>query len=619
MNIEQVPTPSSASPLGSRSVVVRQRRRAVIGTLVVFGSVALVGCSTAVTSGSAGDGASAAAILAPTTTPAPTTTEAPTTSAPTTTEATLPPETTEATTTLAPTTTLPANLIAVAPLDEPLRAVGGGSGGDTARVQLRLLELGFWLSGADGGYGLTTKQAVMAFQKYMALDASGKVDQATADALSAMTTRPVARANSGTLIEVDKSKQLLFFVIDGRTDWILNTSTGNGEEYTEEDKNTPGEADHRRARSLPTGCTRSTVNAPRAGGRATSARSTDRSTSSVVSPCTARTASRTTRPRTAACASAFRRWTGSGRAASCRCARRSGCTAAEPRRTHRPIVRNPSPSGKLRRCCRPSEPIRPWADPHVVSLGRLDMRPPTVGLDSVERARSTDHASDWRRSLDGRWDFRLFDTPRRGDSRRDRAPARGSLVDEGECAGQLDAAGCRRPSAVHERADAVRWPATATSGQESDGRLSTPGDRAEAVERSPGRAPRRRSRERACGLRQRSVRGVRHRQPTGERVRRDRLRASRAERCGHRRDPLECAQLRRGPGPVVDGRAAPRGVPRGEATRQSGLVGLRRRAARHDRHPRGECDHRRSAVAEPPDGRCASGSRRCGVAGSPDR
>ena len=55
--------------------------------------------------------------------------------------------------------------------------------------------------------------------------------------------------------------------------------------------------------------------------------------------------------------------------------------------------------------------IRPWADPHVVSLGRLDMRTPTVALDPVEHARSTDAASVWRRSLGGRWDFRLFDTP----------------------------------------------------------------------------------------------------------------------------------------------------------------------------------------------------------------
>ena len=245
-------------------MVVEQRRRTLIGILVVFGSVALVGCSTAVTSGSGADGASAALTS---TTSSPTTTPTTTLAAPTT-EATMPPSTTGATTTsapiatlapistlapeatttallttasatTAPATTVPANL--VAPLVEPLRAVGGGSGGETARVQMRLLELGFWLSGADGGYGLTTKQAVMAFQKYMALDSTGKVDQVTADALSATTVRPAARANAGTLIEVDKSKQLLFFVIDDTTAWILNTSTGNGEEYTEEDKNTPGE------------------------------------------------------------------------------------------------------------------------------------------------------------------------------------------------------------------------------------------------------------------------------------------------------------------------------------------------------------------------------------------
>ena len=55
--------------------------------------------------------------------------------------------------------------------------------------------------------------------------------------------------------------------------------------------------------------------------------------------------------------------------------------------------------------------IRPWLDPHVVSLGRLDMRPPTVAVDSIGAARSGEGHSRWRRSLDGRWDFRLFDTP----------------------------------------------------------------------------------------------------------------------------------------------------------------------------------------------------------------
>ncbi|MET0909475.1 MAG: L,D-transpeptidase family protein, partial [Ilumatobacteraceae bacterium] len=195
-------------------------------------------------SGGGGEGAAGEpAALLVTTSAAPTTS---TTIAPTTT--TIAPTTTEAPTTTvapppteAPTTTLPPNIVPVAVVDPPLVAVGSNGGGETSRVQMRLFELGFWLQGADGDYGLTTTQAVMAFQKYMGFEASGKVDQRTADALTSMTLRPYARANSGTLVEIDKSKQLLFFVVDGRTDWVLNTSTGNGETYTEEDKNTPGE------------------------------------------------------------------------------------------------------------------------------------------------------------------------------------------------------------------------------------------------------------------------------------------------------------------------------------------------------------------------------------------
>ncbi len=238
-------------------MVIQFRRRVLIGALVALGSAASMGCSAAVTSGSAVDGARSELITpvteSPTTvaaTPSPTTslptTAAPTTAPPATDPPALAPEASEPAAAEIPVAEpqaieVPAAVVSVAALDQPVQAVGGRSGGETARVQLRLLELGFWLSGADGGYGLTTTQAVMAFQKYTGLDASGKVDQATAGALSASTVRPVARADSGTLVEIDKSKQLLFFVIDGRTEWILNTSTGNGEEYTEEDKNTPGE------------------------------------------------------------------------------------------------------------------------------------------------------------------------------------------------------------------------------------------------------------------------------------------------------------------------------------------------------------------------------------------
>ena len=136
---------------------------------------------------------------------------------------------------------MPASYEPVAALEVPLGAVGGRSGSETARVQQRLLDLGFWLTGADGDYGLTTRQAVMAFQKYIGLPSSGLVDGDTAAYLSSLTEQAHGWADAGTLVEVDKARQLIFVVVDGRTQWIFNTSTGNGQEYEEEDQNSPGE------------------------------------------------------------------------------------------------------------------------------------------------------------------------------------------------------------------------------------------------------------------------------------------------------------------------------------------------------------------------------------------
>ena len=103
------------------------------------------------------------------------------------------------------------------------------------------LELGFWVQNANGSYDLTTQQAVMAFQKYYGLAADGTLGSETASVMSSLTERPHASADAGTLVEIDKSKQLLFFVTDGYTEWILNTSTGSEKPYDEPDKNTPGE------------------------------------------------------------------------------------------------------------------------------------------------------------------------------------------------------------------------------------------------------------------------------------------------------------------------------------------------------------------------------------------
>jgi hypothetical protein len=177
--------------------------------------------------------------------PPPTTQAAPPSTAPVTTVPEAPPTTpvptvvVASTTTTTTTTTLPPRTVTTP--DPPIVAVGTSDGADTARAQWRLLELGFWLQEPNGDYGLTTRQAVMAFQKYHGLDADGRLGEATAAKLNEVTERPAGSADAGTLVEVDKSKQLLFFVIDGQTEWVLNTSTGSEIPYDEPDQNTPGE------------------------------------------------------------------------------------------------------------------------------------------------------------------------------------------------------------------------------------------------------------------------------------------------------------------------------------------------------------------------------------------
>jgi len=125
----------------------------------------------------------------------------------------------------------------------PASAVGpiiNGSSRDAVKnLQTRLLALGFWNAGADGGYGLSTVQAVMAFQKWKGLPATTVVDNATATALNTEMCRPAA-GRTGDLLEVDKSKQIAFVVRNGAVQYVFNVSTGNGKSYDEEDQRNAG-------------------------------------------------------------------------------------------------------------------------------------------------------------------------------------------------------------------------------------------------------------------------------------------------------------------------------------------------------------------------------------------
>ena len=215
------------------------------------------------------------ATTVPATTGAPATVATTTTAPPTTT-------TTTTTTTLPPPTDPPTTTTTLAPVlvvDPPIQAVKQNDGDETARVQARLLELGFWVSGVDGDFGLTTKQAVMAFQKYVGIEADGSVGPITADFLTQMTERAKPQiAVDGDQVEVDKDRQVLFIIVrrPGRVDAqrvdgqraVLHRAEQEGS-----DQGRVGPVGHpkRRLQRVP--------RAPRrAGGRATSARSTGPST-----------------------------------------------------------------------------------------------------------------------------------------------------------------------------------------------------------------------------------------------------------------------------------------------------------------------------------------------------
>ena len=118
--------------------------------------------------------------------------------------------------------------------------VWGSSRASVGALQHRLLELGFWHAGADGSYGLTTTQAVMAFQKWRGLPATTVVDSATAMALNLPPGRPAA-GRAGDLLEVDKAKQIAYVVRNGAVQYVFNVSTGNGRTYDEVDQRNAGQ------------------------------------------------------------------------------------------------------------------------------------------------------------------------------------------------------------------------------------------------------------------------------------------------------------------------------------------------------------------------------------------
>jgi putative cell wall-binding protein/peptidoglycan hydrolase-like protein with peptidoglycan-binding domain len=115
----------------------------------------------------------------------------------------------------------------------PATLARGDRGPEVVDLQNRLRAAGYWLGTVDGTYGNLTHQAVMALQKAHGLERDGAYTPETRAVLESNPARPTPRSGpgSGRVYEVDLVRQILLLVVDGRVEWIINTSTGHGRVY----------------------------------------------------------------------------------------------------------------------------------------------------------------------------------------------------------------------------------------------------------------------------------------------------------------------------------------------------------------------------------------------------
>ena len=107
----------------------------------------------------------------------------------------------------------------------------GQFGPSVRKVQWRLALLGYWLGTPNGVYGDSTEQAVFAFKKTAGLPRDGIVGPAMQRALIG-GIRPHPHSTQGHVIEVNLYRDLVMSVINGKVQWVFNTSTGGGYTYS---------------------------------------------------------------------------------------------------------------------------------------------------------------------------------------------------------------------------------------------------------------------------------------------------------------------------------------------------------------------------------------------------
>lgn len=103
----------------------------------------------------------------------------------------------------------------------------GDGGIEIFYMQIQLVNRGFFLSDGAGYYGASTRHAVTAFQKYLGLPRTGRVDALTRFGIAGINDRAQPRYGiGGRAIDIDLGRQIMFTTVDGATEWVFDISSG---------------------------------------------------------------------------------------------------------------------------------------------------------------------------------------------------------------------------------------------------------------------------------------------------------------------------------------------------------------------------------------------------------
>jgi lipoprotein-anchoring transpeptidase ErfK/SrfK len=114
----------------------------------------------------------------------------------------------------------------------------GATGPDVTALQRRLAALHYDVGSITGTYNFDTQHAVTAFEKVQRMSRDGVVSTAVWKALQSPRLPHLRHPMRGSAVEVDLTRQVLYYAVNGSIRRILDASTGGGYYYTGSDGTT---------------------------------------------------------------------------------------------------------------------------------------------------------------------------------------------------------------------------------------------------------------------------------------------------------------------------------------------------------------------------------------------